>query len=103
MRSLSLAGEAANRACPARRLPAATTAGRGNRDKARHSRPRGRRRGALLGLRGTFLLTAGVSTLGFALTFVLPEPAGRSLEDIAIGAPGRAARSVQIADKAPVP
>jgi MFS family permease len=35
-----------------------------------------------LGLRGTLLLTAGVSVLGFALTLVLPEPAGRSLEDI---------------------
>jgi MFS transporter, PHS family, inorganic phosphate transporter len=38
-----------------------------------------------LGLRGTLLLTAGVSVLGFALTLVLPEPAGRSLEDIAAG------------------
>jgi MFS family permease len=37
-----------------------------------------------LGLRGTLLLTAGVSVLGFALTLVLPEPAGRSLEDMAI-------------------
>jgi PHS family inorganic phosphate transporter-like MFS transporter len=36
-----------------------------------------------LGLRGTLLLTGGVSVLGFALTLVLPEPAGRSLEDIA--------------------
>ena len=35
-----------------------------------------------LGLRGTLLLTAGVSALGFALTLVLPEPAGRSLEDM---------------------
>jgi MFS family permease len=35
-----------------------------------------------LGLRGTLLLTAGVSVLGLALTFVLPEPAGHSLEDI---------------------
>jgi MFS family permease len=35
-----------------------------------------------LGLRGTLLLTAGVSVLGFALTLALPEPAGRSLEDI---------------------
>jgi MFS transporter, PHS family, inorganic phosphate transporter len=34
------------------------------------------------GLRGTLLLTAGVSALGFALTLVLPEPAGRSLDDI---------------------
>jgi MFS transporter, PHS family, inorganic phosphate transporter len=34
------------------------------------------------GLRGTLLLTAGVAVLGFALTLVLPEPAGRSLEDM---------------------
>ncbi len=34
------------------------------------------------GLRGTLLLTAGVAALGFALTRVLPEPAGRSLEDM---------------------
>ena len=33
-----------------------------------------------LGLRGTLLLTGGVAVLGFALTLVLPEPAGRSLE-----------------------
>jgi hypothetical protein len=59
-----------------------------------------------LGLRGTLLLTAGVAVLGFALTFVLPEPAGRSLEDIALSAPGRAdtgTRPLPIADKAPVP
>ncbi len=41
-----------------------------------------------LGLRGTLLLTAGVSVLGFALTLVLPEPAGRSLEDIAVSTRG---------------
>jgi MFS family permease len=35
-----------------------------------------------LGLRGTLLLTAGVSVLGAALTLLLPEPAGRSLDDI---------------------
>ena len=35
-----------------------------------------------LGLRGTLLLTAGVSALGALLTLVLPEPSGRSLEDI---------------------
>ncbi len=35
-----------------------------------------------LGLRGTLLLTAGVAALGFALTLVLPEPAGRSLDAI---------------------
>src|SRR5580700_11858530 len=36
------------------------------------------------GLRGTLLLTAGVSVLGMALTFVLPEPARRSLEDMPV-------------------
>jgi MFS transporter, PHS family, inorganic phosphate transporter len=56
-----------------------------------------------LGLRGTLLLTAAVSVLGFALTFVLPEPAGRSLEDIAVSTRGTAARSLPIANKAPVP
>jgi MFS transporter, PHS family, inorganic phosphate transporter len=40
-----------------------------------------------LGLRGTLLLTAGVAVLGFALTLVLPEPAGRSLEDMTVGLP----------------
>ena len=35
-----------------------------------------------LGLRGTLLLTAGVSVAGLALTLVLPEPACRSLDDI---------------------
>jgi MFS transporter, PHS family, inorganic phosphate transporter len=35
-----------------------------------------------LGLRGTLLLTAGVSVLGALLTLVLPESAGRSLDDI---------------------
>jgi MFS transporter, PHS family, inorganic phosphate transporter len=44
-----------------------------------------------LGLRGTLLLTAGVSVLGLALTLVLPEPAGRSLEEIAAGPPDSAA------------
>jgi MFS transporter, PHS family, inorganic phosphate transporter len=36
-----------------------------------------------LHLRGTLLLTAGVAVLGALLTLVLPEPAGRSLEEIA--------------------
>jgi MFS family permease len=36
-----------------------------------------------LGLRGTLALTAAVSALGALLTLVLPEPAGRSLEEIA--------------------
>jgi MFS family permease len=35
-----------------------------------------------LGLRGTLLLTAGVSVLGFTLTLVLPEPSGHSLEEM---------------------
>ena len=35
-----------------------------------------------LGLRGTLLLTAGVSAAGALLTTLLPEPAGRSLDDI---------------------
>jgi MFS transporter, PHS family, inorganic phosphate transporter len=34
------------------------------------------------GLRGTLLLTAGTAVAGFALTLVLPEPAGHSLEDM---------------------
>jgi len=34
------------------------------------------------GLRGTLLLTAGVAVLGALLTLVLPEPAGRSLEEV---------------------
>jgi MFS transporter, PHS family, inorganic phosphate transporter len=35
-----------------------------------------------LGLRGTLLLTAGVSVAGALLTLVLPEPAGLSLDEI---------------------
>jgi MFS family permease len=35
-----------------------------------------------LGLRGTLLLTTGVAVAGAVLTLVLPEPSGRSLEDI---------------------
>ncbi len=56
-----------------------------------------------LGLRGTLLLTAGVAVAGFALTFVLPEPAGRSLEDIAISTPATSTRSLRIADQPSVP
>jgi len=37
-----------------------------------------------LGLRGTLLLTAGVSVAGMLLTLVLPEPAGRSLDEITL-------------------
>ena len=40
---------------------------------------------ASLGLRGTLLLTAGVSVCGLLLTLVLPEPAGRSLEEVSSG------------------
>ncbi len=39
-----------------------------------------------LGLRGTLLLTGGVSVAGALLTLVLPEPSGRSLEQIAVDA-----------------
>jgi MFS transporter, PHS family, inorganic phosphate transporter len=38
-----------------------------------------------LGLRGTLLLTAGVSVCGLLLTLVLPEPARRSLEEMSSG------------------
>jgi PHS family inorganic phosphate transporter-like MFS transporter len=51
-----------------------------------------------LGLRGTLLLTAGVSVLGFALTLVLPEPTGRSLEDMA-SAPRTSAVPLRVADQ----
>jgi MFS family permease len=40
-----------------------------------------------LGLRGTLLLTAGVSVAGLLLTLVLPEPAGRSLEEVSAAVP----------------
>jgi MFS transporter, PHS family, inorganic phosphate transporter len=52
-----------------------------------------------LGLRGTLLLTAGVAVLGFALTLVLPESAGRSLEDLAASTPSPAARPLRVADE----
>ncbi len=51
------------------------------------------------GLRGTLLLTAGVAAAGFALTLVLPEPAGRSLEDMPIGPRGAAARLLRVASQ----
>src|SRR6204780_3914402 len=53
-----------------------------------------------LGLRGTLLLTAGVAVLGFALTLVLPEPAGRSLEDMTTSPHDMAARPLRVADQA---
>jgi MFS transporter, PHS family, inorganic phosphate transporter len=56
-----------------------------------------------LGLRGTLLLTAAVSVLGFALTLVLPEPAGRSLEDMAASPRDTAARPLRVAGQASSP
>jgi MFS family permease len=52
------------------------------------------------GLRGTLLLTAGVAVAGFALTLVLPEPAGRSLEDMATSTHDTAARPLRVAGQA---
>jgi MFS family permease len=54
-------------------------------------------------LRGTLLLTAGVSVLGMALTFVLPEPARRSLEDMPVSAPAVAPQPLRVADEASSP
>jgi PHS family inorganic phosphate transporter-like MFS transporter len=56
-----------------------------------------------LGLRGTLLLTAGVSVAGLALTLVLPEPAGRSLDDITIAAAGTSTSPLPVAGQASVP
>ena len=53
-----------------------------------------------LGLRGTLLLTGGVAALGFALTLVLPEPAGLSLDDIAALPPRTRTRSPGLATAA---
>jgi MFS transporter, PHS family, inorganic phosphate transporter len=53
------------------------------------------------GLRGTLLLTAGVSFAGLALTRVLPEPAGRSLEEIARGTADAGAPAMQAVGQAP--
>ena len=55
------------------------------------------------GLRGTLLLTAGVAVAGFALTLVLPEPAGRSLEDMAASTHDTPAMPLQVADQASAP
>jgi MFS transporter, PHS family, inorganic phosphate transporter len=60
-----------------------------------------------LGLRGTLMLTAAVSVLGFLLTLVLPEPSGRSLEELASGPGFVQAQDAQAqdarADLAPAP
>jgi MFS family permease len=53
-----------------------------------------------LGLRGTLLLTAGVAVLGFALTLVLPEPAGRSLEDMPASTRDTGAQPLRVTDQA---
>lgn len=53
-----------------------------------------------LGLRGTLLLTAGISALGALLTLVLPEPAGLSLEEISGEAEVVAAAEQAIRDAA---
>jgi len=52
-----------------------------------------------LGLRGTLLLTAAVAGLGFALTLVLPEPAGRSLEDMPTSTRDIRAKSLRVASQ----
>jgi len=49
------------------------------------------------GLRGTLLLTAVMAAAGFALTLVLPEPAGRSLEDMPRTADGTNSRPLAVA------
>ena len=56
-----------------------------------------------LGLRGTLLLTAGVAELGFALTLVLPEPAGRSLEDMPVSPRETATMPLRVADEPSTP
>jgi PHS family inorganic phosphate transporter-like MFS transporter len=55
-----------------------------------------------LGLRGVLLLTGVVSLGGLALTLVLPEPAGRSLDDITAAMPDTATGTSQPAGPAPV-
>ena len=53
-----------------------------------------------LGLRGTLLLTAGVSVAGMALTFVVPEPARRSLDDMTASHPAAAPQPLRVAGPA---
>ena len=55
-----------------------------------------------LGLRGTLLLTAGVAVLGFALTLVLPEPTGISLEEMH-SAPRTGPPALRVTDQASAP
>jgi MFS transporter, PHS family, inorganic phosphate transporter len=51
-----------------------------------------------LGLRGTLLITAVVAMAGFALTLVLPEPAGISLEEMH-SAPRSGTPALRVADR----
>src|SRR5437667_7384792 len=53
------------------------------------------------GLRRTLLLTAAIAGLGFALTLVLPEPAGRSLEDMPTSTSGPSARPLAASRQQP--
>ena len=53
-----------------------------------------------LGLRGTLLLTGVISVAGLLLTLVLPEPAGRSLDDIA-AEPERARTAAALSGQSP--
>jgi hypothetical protein len=46
---------------------------------------------------------AGVSVLGWALTLVLPEPAGRSLEEMAVNTHDAGPRPLRLADQASAP
>ncbi len=46
-----------------------------------------------LGLRGTLALTACIAAIGAALTMVLPEPSGRTLEEISHHGPATPTRS----------
>jgi MFS family permease len=58
-----------------------------------------------LGLRGTLLLTGGISVLGALLTLVLPEPAGRRLEEVSgdDDVVAAAEQVVRAAEEAPLP
>jgi hypothetical protein len=50
--------------------------------------------------RGTLLLNAGMAVLGFARALVLPEPAGRSLEDMPASTREACAQPLRVADRA---
>jgi hypothetical protein len=50
--------------------------------------------------RGPLLLTAGVAVPGFALTLLLPEPGGRSLEDMPASTREAGAQPLRVAGRA---